>query len=391
VIELGGGMRVLLVLGGSLLVGGCAGQFLNENTLLMSPSIGTVEERQILANLAKFVSNPWAIPGHVELANGQIQITNQLGVNLKFPYSKVVNGSGAVTSKTIGSEADVNPAQTQDQESYNLLPVTDSEDLRRLRALYHYAVCPGDSRLFSLEWGLADQRFFRPPMSGAAKKPPAKKRTLAEVITKDLEDAKTAKLTPGETASVISSELAVSLTDVQKEGIKAIIESSSEVRTKTKEIIGVVGSDAPLKKEYAAPTPSKATQGKSDQTKAGGTGDSVAFEEYKKEVILSPEGLGTEPWLFLRNGDGTFSSACREAPFVGPQIAPYVYLGTAGGYEFWTNDRKKFSDLVLFVLGNIPNTVGSHVIGGGSKASNTQFFAINGQVGVVTPSKATAR
>jgi hypothetical protein len=130
-------MRLVAALGASFFLCGCAGKLLNENTLMMSPSIGTVEERQVLQNLSKFVDNPWAIPGHVELANGQIQITNQLGANLKFPYSKVVNGAGAVTSKTLGYEADINPAQTQDQESYNLLPVTDSEDLRRLRALYH--------------------------------------------------------------------------------------------------------------------------------------------------------------------------------------------------------------------------------------------------------------
>jgi hypothetical protein len=383
-------MRVLAVLGGSLLLGGCAGQFLNENTLMMSPSIGTVEERQVLVNLAKFVSNPWAIPGHVELANGQIQITNQLGVNLKFPYTKVVNGAGAVTSKTIGSEADVNPAQTQDQESYNLLPVTDSEDLRRLRALYHYAVCPGDKVAFELEWGLADQRFFQPAPSGPAKKPPPKPRTLADVITEDLQNAKP-NAKPEDTAGIIRDQIAKKLSDDDVKRIADIIASASDIPTKTKEIVAVVGSNTPLLHPFAAPSGAKATPGKSDQTKSAGTGDTVAFEEYKKEVILSKDGLGTEPWLFLRNGDGTFSSACTDGNYGQPARLPSVYLGTVGGYEFWTNDRKKFSDLVLFVLGGIPNTVGSHVIGGGSKAANTQFFTLNGQPGAVMTPKATAR
>jgi hypothetical protein len=45
-----------------------------------------------------------------------------------------------------------------------------------------------------------------------------------------------------------------------------------------------------------------------------------------------------------------------------------------------------------FVLGSIPNTVGSHIIGGtSSKATTTQFSAINGQPAAVTSPKANAR
>jgi hypothetical protein len=379
----GRAMRWLMFMASGVLLSGCAGQFLNESTLSMSPSIGTVEERQVLENLAKFAANPWAIPGHVELSNGQIQITNQLGVNLKFPYSKVLNGSGAVTSKTLGAEADVNPAQTQDQESYNLLPVTDSEDLRRLRALYHYAVCPGDKAAFAFEWALADQQFFRASVSAkGSAKPAAPRQTVSEVVRKDLQDAIKSNATPEKTANLIAGRIARNVSPADLGKIQ---------NEKTDTIVAVVGSDAPLVKPYAAPSPSKQGQ-KSDATKDNSGADTVAFEEYKKEVILSKEGLGTEPWLFLRRGDGTFSSACPEVGYLSPLSSPTVYLGTVRGYEFWTTDRKKFSDLVLFVLGGIPNTVGSHIIGGvGSKAGATSFFNINGQSGVIAAPKATAR
>jgi len=358
----------------------------------MSPSIGTVEERQVLENLAKFVKNPWAIPGHVELSNGQIQITNQLGLNLKFPYSKVLNGSGAVTSKTLGAEADVNPAQTQDQESYNLLPVTDSEDLRRLRALYHYAVCPGDRATFALEWSLADQRFFVPPTAQPPATTPPKKG-VADVVKADLQSAEKGKAKPEDTANLIRDQIAKAISDTDRDAIKNIIQSDSTIQAKTDAIVKIVGNNAPLVKPFAAPAPAKPGGAKADGTKDSSGADTVAFEEYKKDMILSEVGLGTQPWLFLQNGDGTFSSACPEASRTAVSLGPPdVYLGNADGYEFWTNDRKKFSDLVLFVLGGIPNTVGAHVIGGsGSKAAATSYLNINGQPGFITAPKATAR
>jgi hypothetical protein len=117
-----------------------------------------------LRNLGRFVDNPWAIPGHIELANGQIQATNQAGINLKYPFSAASTtssvSSAVSTVTTRGSEFDLNPAQTQDQESYNILPVTDPDDLRRLRAIYHYAICP-DIDVFAREWEIADQYIFR--------------------------------------------------------------------------------------------------------------------------------------------------------------------------------------------------------------------------------------
>jgi hypothetical protein len=60
-----------------------------------------------------------------------------------------------------------------------------------------------------------------------------------------------------------------------------------------------------------------------------------------------------------------------------------VPLGVAGGHEFFTDDPKKFSDLILFVLGGIPNTTGVHVLDGGvslgTKNQRTGFVTINGQ------------
>jgi hypothetical protein len=211
--------------------------------------------------------------------------------------------AGAVTSKKLGDEADINPAQTQDQEIYNLLPVTDSEDLRRLRALYHYAVCPGDGNAFSLEWGLADRRYFQSAPTARAShttSAAAKKPTLADVIRSDLTDPNNKDAKPADIANLIASKIAPSPTPEQVKSIKDIVASKDEdIDGKVADIIQAVGKEARLLKRYAAPTPGKAVAGKSDQTNGATPADSVAYEEYKKDVILSPLGLGSEPWLLV--------------------------------------------------------------------------------------------
>jgi hypothetical protein len=114
-------------------------------------------------------------------------------------------------------------------------------------------------------------------------------------------------------------------------------------------------------------------------------------DRFKDSGLTAPDDLRHHADR-ARPSDGTFAGACRDTNGGAPYIPPNSYLGTAGGYEFWTNDRKKFSDLVIFVLGGIPNTVSSHIIGGTpSKATTTQFFTINGQPAAVTLPKANAR
>ena len=141
-----------------LSLAGCAGPLLNHNTMTLGPSLGTLEEKQVLINLGRFIDNDWAIPGHVELSAGQVQVSNQIGINLKYPHTYGV--SGASLTKSATEEFDLTPAQTMDQESYSIVPVTNSSDVQRLRALYHLAVCPDDVESFDHDWRIADQAAF---------------------------------------------------------------------------------------------------------------------------------------------------------------------------------------------------------------------------------------
>jgi hypothetical protein len=97
----------------------------------------------------------------------------------------------------------------------------------------------------------------------------------------------------------------------------------------------------------------------------------------------------------LRDGNGQFVTACPGYHVLVPlQPDQIVYLGTYGGHQLFTNDLKRLSDLVLFILGAIPNTTGSHILDRGTgasavvpKESRQQFFSIGGQTGVTIPSK----
>ena len=390
---------VLLVCAGVVLCG-CAGPFLNGYTDYLGPTIGTIEEKQVLQNLGNYLNNPWAIPGHVELANGQIQATNQLGINLKYPYSQVTGASTATniltTSTTRGSEVDLNPAQTQDQESYNLLPVTDPDDLRRLRAIYHYAICPNRDD-FLRDWEIADQFIFQPPPAPPKPKPKPKappQNSAEDAVRSVLSDFKNGKIT---SKNQIEDSLPGRVTKENKPQIDDIldnfIDSKITADDASKSIVKALGQN--LFQPYAAPAPTK-TGGKNDTTKSTTGSDSIKYEQQKAELILDDYyGLGSQRWLYWRDASGNISGNCPGYPSEPPPDPENVVrLGTYAGHTFYTDNLRRFSDLVLFVLGGIPNTTGTHVLDGGgaapainSKAGRQQFFSLGGQLGTVFPLK----
>ncbi len=387
---------------------GCAGPLLNEYTDYLGPGVGTVEEKQILENLARFVDNPWAIPGHVELASGTIQVTNQVGLVGRWTNSHGFTGANATQS--VGSEFDITPAQTQDQESYNTLPVTDSDDLRRLRALYNLAVC-GNRRVFAKEWDIADQKIFQPALPPTPTKtstPPitVHPSTVKEAVSHILDEYyKDTSPNPAKDA-LTSLEVAINglISDEdKKQAIAAILSkypktSPSDKDKLENEILATLGDKATLNSTYTyAAGAAKATTGKSESTKSttgSPSGDTVSFENKRKLFIDSNEGLGDSRWLFWTGASHLDESKCLTM-ILPPDTGGLTYLGSARGHNFWTSNTKKFSDLVLFVLGGIPNTVGIHILAEGTdggpsvppKSSTTQVLTGPGGSLTLIPQK----
>ena len=129
--------RLVAALSAGLLLAGCASQQLNSNALDLAATVGYLQSEQVLSNLALFIANPDAIPAQVALSSGIVQVNNTLNPTWTYPYDFLKTAANALGT----SARDLHLGYTnQWVENWNLAPVSDSEDLKRLRALYRYAV-----------------------------------------------------------------------------------------------------------------------------------------------------------------------------------------------------------------------------------------------------------
>jgi hypothetical protein len=112
------------------LLGGCTSRALQRSTITVSSSVGAILEQQVLENLGRFYGAPYSMPSQVVLSQGVVQVQNQLTSTLKLPYTLTQKNS---------KEGDLG-LNMQWQETWTIVPVTDSEDLYRLQYLYQGAV-----------------------------------------------------------------------------------------------------------------------------------------------------------------------------------------------------------------------------------------------------------
>lgn len=122
--------RWLAIAMAALLLGGCVSAELDLNTLDLASTVGDLQTRQVLHNLGRFIDDPDSIPAQAVLIAGTVQVTNTASVSTSLPLDLIDKVS-----------RNVNPGASADWiENWNVVPVTDADDLRRLRALYRFAV-----------------------------------------------------------------------------------------------------------------------------------------------------------------------------------------------------------------------------------------------------------
>src|SRR5450755_487188 len=143
--------HLLWPLASVLLLGGCASFQLNENTLDLGGTVDTLVRRQILLNLSRFVENHYAIPAQVNILAGADTTTNSLSASYSDPFSKAITvtntvASAATTTTTNTNSALRNPktltpsATDSWTQTWSLNTITDPDQMRRVRALYRFAV-----------------------------------------------------------------------------------------------------------------------------------------------------------------------------------------------------------------------------------------------------------
>ena len=165
-----------------LLVSGCASTQLNHNTLELATSVGNVQTQQVLYNLSLILDDPSAIPTHVTLSDGSASTNNSVQPQISSPLAQTISQTTATagfanqlqsTLSHTGMSASIS-AQNLYSQSWDYTPVTDGDELRRLRALYKYALgtlahapCPVQHELVACErpFGNEDLLLDYPPIT----------------------------------------------------------------------------------------------------------------------------------------------------------------------------------------------------------------------------------
>jgi hypothetical protein len=135
--------------------GGCASTQLNNNTLDLASTTDRLLTHQVLLNLSRFIDNDAAVPAQLNISSGAASTTNSITPSVTAPLSNAVTATGAAaqtiaaatsTTRTDtlasvrnASTLSLNAGDTWTQ-NWNFAPVTDEGQLRRLRALYRYAI-----------------------------------------------------------------------------------------------------------------------------------------------------------------------------------------------------------------------------------------------------------
>jgi hypothetical protein len=144
-----------MLVGVSLL--GCASTQLNYNTLDIASTVDSLVTSQVLSNLAKFEDSPNAIPSQIVFPAGTVTTNNSINTSAAIPISAlstVTNTIATAASKTVTNTSTTTMNNTTETfgatntgtQTWNVAPVTDPDQIRRLRILYQYATDQADDR-----------------------------------------------------------------------------------------------------------------------------------------------------------------------------------------------------------------------------------------------------
>lgn len=122
---------VLVALGNS----GCTHTALARRTVNQASTLTDLQYRQVLDNAAMFACNPDALPWHLKLVGGSVQVTDQ-GTGL---FNEVITkGKPNVYSLTVTGQRGV-------VNQWGVIPTVDADNLQLLELAYRKAVDPLDA------------------------------------------------------------------------------------------------------------------------------------------------------------------------------------------------------------------------------------------------------
>jgi hypothetical protein len=121
------GLVILL----ALTLSGCANVQLKFSTVRSASTLTDLQYQQVLDNLAMYCQDPAALPWHVNLQNGAVQVADagslgtiaQTDLSHAFTWSPYFTGTRSIVTQ------------------WSTIPVTDDMTLRLLRLAYQIAIC----------------------------------------------------------------------------------------------------------------------------------------------------------------------------------------------------------------------------------------------------------
>src|SRR5262249_50084389 len=128
------------------LLGGCQSHFLLlDNSVKMTETLTDLNYQQVLNNVAMFVHNPSTLPSFAAITSGTANVADQKAYSGNANYAPTLlfsqQGGGALPILTLL----FNPSlQRQVTENWSMVPITDTDHLKRMRCAFQLLVLDGD-------------------------------------------------------------------------------------------------------------------------------------------------------------------------------------------------------------------------------------------------------
>ena len=117
---------------------------LRDNTLRTTSTLTDLNYQQVLDNLARFHDNPAAMPSIAVVNAGTVNVADQQSFNANATYAPTLTFGQQIGSGLPILSLLLNPSgQRSVTENWSLAPVTDIDNLRRIRCAYQLLVTDG--------------------------------------------------------------------------------------------------------------------------------------------------------------------------------------------------------------------------------------------------------
>jgi hypothetical protein len=138
--------RQLMIIGLFCSLSGCTHIALRNDTVRTTNTLTELEFQQVLDNVARFQSDPDTVPSFALATSGTVSVLDQCGGGVSPTYSPTLTftqqGGGALPILTMLFPF---TSQRSVTENWSLTPITDADNLRRLRCAFRLLVMGKDA------------------------------------------------------------------------------------------------------------------------------------------------------------------------------------------------------------------------------------------------------